>query len=96
MQRDFFLSTLINDRLRPALALPADFQVTTGEYDGKIYSAGVLAESSMVLLCRDLLDAQPAATHIQFFYTGQPGQRPACIFCNITDTAAVIEEDSHE
>jgi hypothetical protein len=92
MQRDFFLSSLISNRGVPAVALPANVRAIEGEWNVSHYSCGDIAAPQMQALCRELIGRGFDATHIQFYYTGEPGRRTPCLFTPIADTASLPDE----
>ena len=90
MQRDMFLSTLINDRAHPMVALPAGVIVVTADMtcgEGfRVYRSGDLTALDLPTLCQRMIKAGTKATHLQV-YDATCGQRVPMAFMSISETA---------
>ncbi len=90
MQRDMFLSTLINDRAHPMVALPAGVVVATADMtcgEGfRVYRCGDVTALDLPTLCRRMVNAGTSATHLQV-YDATAGQRVPMTFMSISETA---------
>ena len=88
MQRDMFMSTLINDRAHPMVALPPGVTVAKADKTGAhTYQAGDVRAFDLPTLCRRLVATGCTATHLQV-YDATGGHRVPMTFMSIADTAA--------
>jgi hypothetical protein len=83
-----FMSTLINDRAHPMVALPPGVTVAKADMTGRrSYRSGDVRALDLPTLCKRLIAAGCRATHLQV-YDATKGPRVPMTFMSIADTAA--------